>query len=652
MRDKMYKENTANYPRLKTDVLFADYDNNYNFSGCIDDAIKFVENIQLLDSDLWARFVQQYRVLDADYDNGWRGEYWGKMMRGACLTYSYTKNPKLYSVLSDSVKELLTCQEPDGRMSTYAKNHEFQDWDMWCRKYVLLGMQYFLEICQDEVLTKQVIRSMCAQVDYMMEYIGDEGDKIEITLTSDFWRGLNSSSILEPVVRLYNITNNKKYLDFATHIVNCGGTEIENLFELAYENNLYPYQYPMTKAYEMISCFEGLLEYYRATGIEKYKTAVINFADKILESEITVIGSCGCTHELFDNAFVRQANTTNGPSQETCVTVTLMKFMYQMTLLTGDTKYVDVFEVSLYNAYLGAINTENIIEMAAVNQLPGCIPEALPFGSYSPLTAGTRGKDVGGLKLMIDNHFYGCCACIGSAGNGLVPKMALMSAKDGFCMNLYINGTIDSRTSGNNAVTFITETAYPVSGEVKITLKLEKSENFKMSFRNPYWSEKTEVFVNGETVPVQKGHIVIDKVWNDGDIIEIKLDMRTRAIYPTPYGSRILMTKPVMKTDFYVVPVYDTEDPKAKDHIALMRGPIVLAQDNRLGYSVDDAVSIDTKDGFVVVEIAEEKVAAFDTILEVKVPLTDGTKMTLVDYSSAGKTWCEESKMAAWILTK
>ena len=45
MRDKMYKEKTANYPRSKTDMLFADYDNNYNFSGCLDDAIKFIEKI-------------------------------------------------------------------------------------------------------------------------------------------------------------------------------------------------------------------------------------------------------------------------------------------------------------------------------------------------------------------------------------------------------------------------------------------------------------------------------------------------------------------------------------------------------------------------------------------------------------------------------
>lgn len=648
----MYKENTANYPRLKTDVLFADYENAYKYEGFVDKAIKYIENIQLLDSTLWARFVEQYRMEDADYDEGWRGEYWGKMMRGACLTYSYTKNPELYKTLSDSVEDLLTCQESDGRMSSYAKSHQYQNWDMWCRKYALLGMQYFLEICQDEELEKRIIKCMCGQVDSIMADVGDEEGKMKITSTSNFWRGLNASSILEPVVRLYNITGEKKYLDFATHIVNCGGIDVENIFQLAYDDKLYPYQYPMTKAYEMISCFEGLLEYYRATGEEKYKTATVNFANKILETEITVIGSCGCTHELFDNAFVRQANTTNGPSQETCVTVTLMKFMYQLTLLTGDTKYADVFETALYNAYFGAFNTENIVEPTVIEQYPDCIPEPLPFGSYSPLTADTRGKDVGGLKLMADKHFYGCCACIGSAGNGMIPKMALMTSKDGFMMNLYINGETQSKTPENNPITFTTDTQYPVYGDVKVAMKLAKSENFTMYFRIPAWSKNTQIKVNGEAVEVTEGKTAIKRSWCDGDVIEISLDMRTRAIYPTPYGSRVLMTKPVMETDFYMVHVYDEEDPKAKNHVALLRGPIVLAQDNRLGYSVDDAVEVKITDGYVDTEVVTAKTASFDTVLEVKVPLADGKTMTFVDYSSAGKTWKEDSKMAAWILTK
>ena len=140
----------------------------------------------------------------------------------------------------------------------------------------------------------------------------------------------------------------KEYFDFAKYIVDIGGTDVVNIFKLAYVNDLLPYQYPITKAYEMTSCFEGLLEYYRITEEEWYKTALVNYADRILESDFTVIGSSGCTHELFDHSGVRQANTTNGSiMQETCVTVTLMKFFYRVHLLTGDPRYVDAFETSL-----------------------------------------------------------------------------------------------------------------------------------------------------------------------------------------------------------------------------------------------------------------------------------------------------------------
>ena len=240
----------------------------------------------------------------------------------------------------------------------------------------------------------------------------------------------------------------------------------------------------------MTSFFEGILEYYRVTGIEDYKTAVINFANRVLENDFTVIGSAGCTHELFDHSTVRQANTTNGATaQETCVTVTLMKFFYQLTCLTGDAKFADAFERSLYNAYFGAINTERIIEPSLAATHPDWKLEPLPFDSYSPLTAGTRGIEIGGRKLMPDMHYYGCCACIGSAGNGLIPKMQLLTTRDGFCMNLYINGTVGSKTPLGEDIVFDVETEYPRLGRVKITLFTEVSESFDILLRNPAWSK-------------------------------------------------------------------------------------------------------------------------------------------------------------------
>jgi len=622
-----------------------------NYNGIIDKSINFIEEFQLLRTDLWRRFVQQFKE-DADYEGGWRGEYWGKMMRGACFVYQYSQNPELYVVLEETILDILSAQDEKGRISSYGIDHEFDAWDIWGRKYVLLGMQYFLEICQDEELSAKIIDSMRRQVDYMMSKIGRERNgEINITKATRHWRGLNSSSLLEPIVKLYNVTKEQKYLDFATHIVERGGTDVVNIFELAYEDKFYPYQYPVTKAYEMTSCFEGLLEYYHVVGEEKHKISVINFANKILESDFTIIGCCGCTHELFDHSTVRQANTTNGATmQETCVTVTLMKFFYHLTLLTGDSKFADAFETSLYNAYLGSINTEKVIEPTILNEHPDWNIEPLPFDSYSPLTAGTRGNGIGGLKVMSDNHYYGCCACIGAAGLGLVPKMSLLRTEKGFAMNLYIDGSIETETLSGNRVVFKTETKYPVSGNIRVVVDIPQKEVFTLMLRIPAWSKQTKVSVNGVDLEVIEGYVCIDREWSAGDVVELELDMRTEAVYPIPYGHEILMNKVIWGAN-YVIPTYDEEDPIAKNHLALRRGPIVLAQENRLGYSVDEPVDIKVEsDGYVLTTIPEKEIAPYEHMVELEVPLTDGTKMHVTDYASAGKLWNEESKMAAWML--
>lgn len=618
----------------KLDVFIQEKETKYDFKGIIDESIRYIEKIQLLKPELWNRFVNQYRI-EADSDCGWRGEYWGKMMRGATFVYSYTQNKELYEILYKTVEDMIATADDFGRISTYPVNSEFDAWDLWSRKYVLLGMQYFMEICTDADFNKRITESMQKQVDYIISKIGDrEEGKTPITSASNAWGGINSSSILEPIMKLYNITKEKRYLDFAGHIVNEGGVDNANIFELAYENKLYPYQYPITKAYEMTSCFEGLLEYYKVTENEKHRESVINFADRILESDFTIIGSCGCAGECFDNSTVTQFDSDNKEvMQETCVTVTIMKFFYNLNCFTGDSRYADAFERSMYNAFLGAINTENSIgklDEVAMENCSEVLIEPLPFDSYSPLTAGTRGMGTGGMRVMSDSHYYGCCACIGAAGNGLIPKMSVLSLKDGLVINLYISGKIYAKTGTGNNVAIDIQTEYPKYGDVKITLEPQCEEEYEILLRNPFWSRTTSLAVNGVDNSVNDGYIHIKKLWKKGDVIELKLDMRTEAISPEY-----------------------KEEGKDKKHIALRRGPLVLAQENRLGYSVDEPVSIIVnKDGYVDVEMPESDIAPYKHIVEVLVPLSGGSKMTVTDYASAGKLWTEESKMAAWMLTE
>ena len=651
---RIYDNLTANFPRNSTDKFF-DIDHSAKYEGWLHRSLNLITDMQLRDADMWRLFVEQFRSTPDDHDAGWRGEFWGKMMRGACFVYSYSKDKELFNVLKATVNDLVESQDELGRISTYSVEKEYDGWDLWSRKYVLLGMQYFIEISNDKEFNQKVIDCMKKQVDYLTKRIGWQSEgKLLITRLTRHWRGLNSSSILEPIVRLYSLTKEEKYLDFAEYIVACGGMDVENVFELAYRNELHPYQYPVTKAYEMTSCFVGLLEYYRIRQNKKHLTAIINFANRILEDDFTVIGSAGCTHELFDHSTVRQANPDRGDprAQETCVTVTLMQFFYQLNLITGDSKYMDAFERSLYNGYLGAVNTDGAIDTTAAKQYPELTMVPMPFDSYSPLTPGIRGNGTGGLKPFKDGRYYGCCICIGSAGIGVAMKSALLTSRSGIVVNLYEKGEVAQPLTNGKTVKLTFDTAYPVGEKVKITVDTDCADDFEILLRNPEWSENTVAHVNGNIINATKGYIGIYRKWKKGDTVEICFDMRARAIYPVPYGSQVLMNKVIWGANC-MIPTFEREHPSKKNHIAIQRGPLMLAQENRLGYSVDDAVSVKVNDdGFIDIAYSENKTAPYACEFEAQIPTTDGGYFTVTDYASAGKLWTEESKMAVWFNTK
>lgn len=647
----LYAPGSVNHVRLNTDTQFIDGNAKVAFRGRIDEAVKFIQSFQLLNSEDWARFVAQFRLQPDPVDFGWRGEYWGKMMRGACFVYSYTRDPQLYAALCQTVEDMMSAAEDNGRISSYPIDAEFQGWDVWCRKYVLLGMQYFMEICTDEALNRRILACLKGQADYILSKIGPEPGQKQIVETTRRWRGVNSSSILEPMVRLYDLTREQKYLDFAEYIIACGGTSVCNIFELAYQDTTDPYQYPITKAYETISCFEGLLEYYRITGIEKHKIAVLNFARRLAKTDITVIGSAGCTHELFDHSAARQADPTyEGIMQETCVTVTWMKFCMQLLLLTGEAEYADLFEQSLYNAYLGAVNFRQNINYKITEKYPQAILRALPFDSYSPLLPGLRGRQIGGLRIMPDNHYYGCCACIGSAGIGMVHKVAVTVQKSGLAVNLYIPGQVQTRTPENRPVALHFHTEYPKSGHVEIRVEPEVEEAFAICLRIPGWSKRTSCSVNGKTVEVTAGYCTLERSWKPGDTIVLELDMRTQVLHPQSNPKDVLVVEGIGKLD-YNIPTVVYENPNTKFHIALRRGPLMLARDARLDGTVDEAVDVlYDADGFV--ELTASSKANFATMAEFQVPQPSGKTFTVIDYASAGQTWDETSKCGCWLPTR
>ena len=94
-------------------------------SGKEAETVDFLLREQYLNADLWRKFVEQYRLrLDGD-TVGWRGEFWGKAMRGAAMVYDACRDEALYQAITDSVRDMLTVADPDGKVTTYVGVNEF-----------------------------------------------------------------------------------------------------------------------------------------------------------------------------------------------------------------------------------------------------------------------------------------------------------------------------------------------------------------------------------------------------------------------------------------------------------------------------------------------------------------------------------------------
>ncbi len=590
------------------------------YSGTADGYVKFAMEHQLMNADTWANFVRVFRA-DSDVETGaWRCEYWGKMMRGAVLAYLYNKDEALYRVLKETVLDLLSAQREDGRFSTYPADNQLFGWDMWGRKYVLTGMLHFVRICKDETLKARILAALSRHADAILESVGEGEGKVAITETSTFWGGVNSCSILEPMVDLYTFTGEARYLEFARYILSTGGCKDGDLIALAQAGMVMPYMYPEVKAYETMSFFEGELAYYEVTGERDYLTAVQKFVEAVAETDITVIGCSGCTHELFDHSSLKQTLYSAGIMQETCVTVTWMRLLARLHLLTGEVRYLDRIEQSAFNALYGSVNNHMNQQMISFDRgTRKLYVSGLPFDSYSPLYNGRRGVGIGGYQAFAFGGYYGCCACIAAAGIALVPLCAALQSEDGMVLNLYMSGRVAFAAPSGQTVTLTATTTYPKALDYVARVSLAQPEEFAIRLRVPAFCENTVITVNGERVDpaLANGYVTLDRMWRDGDELSVAADFSLRTLSIDG------------RTAFFYGPLTLARDEAKEEGEVSLTEPITLA------------------DGFAYALEEEQE----GECVRLRVERADGEEpLLLTDYASCGKRWLDvKNRLTVWL---
>lgn len=579
------------------DKLSVSFDVKLN--GFVGDKMKASYENRILAQDA-ERLIEPFTVRDEH--SCWQGEFWGKWFTSAVLAYRYIPTPELADKLKQAAYGLMETQTNDGYIGNYAPESRLKAWDIWGRKYCMLGLIAYYDITNDE----KALESAAKEADFLIKELNDKNSKIVLMGNH---RGMAASSVLEPICQLYVRTGNKKYLQFAEEIVSQWETDegpqliskadipVSQRFPKPVDN-WYGWEQGQ-KAYEMMSCYEGLLELFRITGKEEYKEAVEKTWQSIIDSEINIAGSGSAMEAWFSG---REKQTIPiAHYQETCVTATWIKFNQQLLRLTGEAKYADEIERTFYNALLGAMK-----------------PDGSDWAKYTPLS-GQRleGSEQCGMGLN-------CCNASGPRGLFTIPQTAVMQSEDGAYINFYIDGTYNLISPENQEFAIVQNTNYPVSGKIDLNLVLEKDENMEIALRVPFWSTNYKILINGNTEYEAKNvlpgnYTKLKRKWKNNDKITIEFEMQGKI----------------------------HRSGNTHEYVAITRGPIVLCRDERIGKPALEAILTPIINEKGIIDLVKEESSDPEVYMIFSAQFipesyteqgSQPIKVNLCDYASAGNS--------------
>lgn len=526
----------------------------------------------------------------------WQGEFWGKWILSAIAAYQYTGDESIKETIDRETKRLIKTQDKNGYIGSY-KNSAFVEgdvWNVWNRKYALWGLIEAYEVLGDSIILESAKRMM----NHLMTEVGPK--KVSMVDTGNFY-GLPSSSILTPLIKLYKNTNNQEYLNYAEYIVKNWNAIPDSPPSILQKgltgvpvHEWFPEKGKWTKAYEFISCVEGLVDLYQIVGNPDYLTAAQKIYKTIKVNERVITGGIGY-HDKLVGASLKPEGLN-----EPCDVVYWERLSAKLLAITGEQLYADEIERLIYNVLLASFNEQGDW---AVRRLGLNEPHLV-----APLHAFT--------------NYHQCCVANVPRGMLQLGEVVVMSArqKNELLVNLYIPGSYSVKLSNGKKVNLKVQTEYPKNGEINILLNSDSSFESTLKFRKPDWSPSFSVKVNDIKIgELSEESFSIKRKWNSGDSIKIMLEV----------GQRIISI------------------PNNENYKALMWGPVVLARSSLLEpkENLDKTVSIENLK--LIPVSGSDKTN--NTWMEFTATAISGKTFKLCDYSSTGKVYEKPSNSTEWI---
>ena len=453
-----------------------------------------------------------------------------KALEGMAYSLINNPNPELERKADEWIDKFAAAQEPDGYINTfYTLTGRDKRWtnmdkhEMYCAGHMMEAAVAYYKATGKRKLLDVSIR----MADHMMDRFGPGKrhwvpghEEIELAL-----------------VKLYEVTNREKYLDFAYWLLEerghgHGSKGTEGTWNPMYYQDEMPVRELSTingHAVRAMYLFCGMADVAALKNEAGYVDALNRLWDDVVLTKMYLTGGIGSSRH--NEGFTEPYDLPNHEAYcETCASVGMVYWNSRMHQLTGDSKYMDVLERSMYNGALAGVSLKGDL-FFYVN----------PLASYG------------------DHHrkeWYGTACCPSQISRFLpsIGNYIYGTSERAVWVNLYIGNKADVNT-GKETMTLVQETSYPWDGNVTLTVEsLKKSVRKEFRLRIPGWCKNYTVAVNGESITdplIEKGYLVIDRKWKSGDKVTLALDMPAETVQADPRvkensGKRAVQRGPIV----------------------------------------------------------------------------------------------------------
>jgi DUF1680 family protein len=461
----------------------------------------------------------------------WVGEHIGKFLHAASYAYRFTGDERIKERMEYAVKELISCQLDNGYLGTYVEKDQFHQgdgvdwrgpiWDVWMHKYNLIGLLSYYQATGDK---KALEASKCA-ADLLYNTFAVQKKSLR---RASAHVGMAATSVLEPMATLYRLTGEQRYLDFCHLIIDSWEQPDDPETDAKEEGSILTslldhgsvFKTANKKSYEMLSNLVGLLALYRVDPDPRYLTACKAAWNDIATNRLYITGTTSYNEHFDEDHRLRPGRE----AAEGCVTVTWLQLTTHLLELTGDVKYADELERTMYNALL-----------AAESPLTGDVSYYTPLIGYKGYGESSHDPSLPGIS---------CCSSSIPRGIAMIPEFSSGTLNGKPALLQYIQGkhALNYGKGANRMeVNLHVRGDYPERGDIEITVNPKKAVRFPLVLRVPVWAEGFEASVAGKIyTSVGNRLLEIKRKWSPGDKIQVTIPLEIRIVPDTDETSNMV----------------------------------------------------------------------------------------------------------------